>query len=364
MAPNGSRPAAGRSEHVTWQAVVQLVVDETLRAADMPGLLLAIERPGRDIEYLAAGADERGTPLGPESLFAVASITKPATALAVLRLAAEGRLALDAPLPVYLPETVLGEGATARALLCHTSGAPLEPPLGAAPYTADLSWAMLARACLATPAERQPWTRVDYSNVGYGLAATVVERVTGLPFNTALSELVLHPLGIEGYLGVGPPRPAVHLRGIIGEHAGTALEPFNSAFWRALALPWGGLVTTAAGALGLARAFSSSAGFLPPATAAEATSDQTRDLPGGIPGFFEWPHAPWGLGVELRGFKAPHWLPPGSNPDSFGHVGSSGCLVWCDPGSGLTWAVLGTRRLDAWSPLLPALNAAILAAAM
>jgi len=69
------------------------------------------------------------------------------------------------------------------------------------------------------------------------LLAIAVERVTGHPFARAIDELVLQPLGVEGYLGAEPPRPPARIGGDLGEHIGTDLEPFNSAFWRSLAFP-------------------------------------------------------------------------------------------------------------------------------
>jgi CubicO group peptidase (beta-lactamase class C family) len=77
--------------------------------------------------------------------------------------------------------------------------------------------------------------------LGSGLLAVIVERLTGQSFAQAAAELVLQPLRIEGYLGSEPPRRPAYLSIDYGEHAGTELEPNNSPFWRALALPWGGL---------------------------------------------------------------------------------------------------------------------------
>jgi CubicO group peptidase (beta-lactamase class C family) len=206
---------------------------------------------------------------------------------------------------------------------------------------------------------------VQYSNVGYGLLAAVVEQHTGSPFAAALQSLVLEPLGVEGYLGHEPPRPVAALTGLRGPHVGTPIEPFNSAFWRGLAFPWAGLVTTAAGALALAQAFAGfPAGFLSPATLHEATSNQTGELAGGFVAPLRWSPCPWGLGADLRGTKEPHWAGPAS-PESFGHSGASGTLAWCDPARGLAWAIIGTRPADnGW--LLrraPGLCAAILDAA-
>ncbi len=197
-------------------------------------------------------------------------------------------------------------GVTLRSLLCHISGLPDDVAPELAPYTNGLTWERLAQACLATSLVRPPHSHVTYSNVGYGLLALVVERRTGLPFATALTGLVLDPLEIEGYLGVEPPRPPVRVAGKLGEHAGTELEPFNSVFWRSLAMPWAGLVTTVGGALALVRAFAGEPhGFLPADLLQAATADQTRGLAGGFTGWLEWNPCPWGLGPELLGHKSP-----------------------------------------------------------
>jgi CubicO group peptidase (beta-lactamase class C family) len=346
-----------------WQETVRPVVEEMIRGQEVPGVVVAVARDGR-VEHLALGADWAGAPLVADSLFPIASITKLATALAVLRLAAAGALALDDPLARHLPDAAAAvEGVTPRTLLCHTSGLPDDLAPGAAPYAPGLDWPALARACLATPLVAPPQTGLNYSNLGPGLLAVVVERLTGKPFAAAVTDLVLAPLGIEAYLGVEPPRTPARIAGSYGEHAGTELEPFNSAFWRSLALPWGGMVSTADGALALAGAFGGvPAGFLPPALLADAIRDQTGGL-GGAMLVFPWSPAPWGLGVELRGAKNPHWTPATASPGSFGHAGSSGCLVWVDPKAGVAWAIHGTRTFDAWWSSLAAIGAVILTAA-
>jgi beta-lactamase class C len=218
-------------------------------------------------------------------------------------------------------------------------------------------------ACLLSPLEAPPETRVQYSNVGYGLLAVIVERHTGKDFPVALADLVLNPLGVEGYLGVEPPRPLAVVADTRGEHAGGELEPFNSTFWRSLALPWGGLVTTVDGALALVRAFGGAPqGFLSPELRDEAVRSHTGDLSGGFVAPLIWSPSPWGLGPEVRGRKAPHWVPSEGGSDSFGHSGASGALAWAAPTHSIAWAILGARTADnGW--LLrraPAIGAAIL----
>ena len=104
------------------------------------------------------------------------------------------------------------------------------------------------------------------------------------------------------------------------------------------------------------------AGFLPPDLVAEATRDQTGGLSGGLFVPLTWPRCPWGLSLELRGEKEPHWAPTAASPGSFGHGGASGCLAYFDPLPAVARAILGTRTFESWWPRWPTIGAAILAA--
>jgi beta-lactamase class C len=342
---------------------IQHAVEEVMRAARVPGMVVAMARGEQPASVLALGEDGRGRPLERYSLLPVASITKLATALAVLRLAEDGALTPDDQLSEHLPEALgAQQGVTIRALLSHTSGLPIDVAPKLAPYARGLDWPRLRAACLETPLEAPPGTRVQYGNVDYGLLAAVVERRTGREFADALRDLVLGPLAVEAYLGAEPTRAPAALSDVRGSHRGGELEPYNSAFWRSLALPWAGLVTTAEGALALVRAFQGApAVFLRPDTRAEATRDQTGGLAGGFVEPLYWSPCPWGLGPDLRGDKMPHWAPAEAGPDSFGHSGASGCLAWAAPAPGVAWAMLGTRTADSGWLLrrAPAIGAAI-----
>jgi beta-lactamase class C len=345
---------------------IRHAVEEVMRAARVPGMVLAVASGELPARVLAVGEDARGRPLARDSLLPVASVTKLAAALAVLRLADRGALTPDDQLSEHLPEALAAQhGVTIRALLCHTSGLPIDVAPKLAPYAPGLDWTGLRAACLETPLEALPGTRVQYGNVGYGLLAAVVERRTGQEFADALRDLVLGPLDVEGYLGAEPPRAPAALADVRGSHRGGELEPYNSRFWRSLALPWAGLVTTAAGALALVRAFRGyPPAFLRPETSAEATRSQTGALAGGLVEPLYWSPCPWGLGPDLRGDKTPHWAPAAAGPDSFGHSGASGCLAWAAPAPGVAWAMLGTRTADSGWLLrrAPAIGAAIVEA--
>ena len=78
-----------------------------------------------------------------------------------------------------------------------------------APWTPDLTWSVVSEAALRVAPELSPGTRLSYSDVDYVLLAMVVKRLTDQPFSAACRELVLDPLGMEGYFAEEPPRPPV-----------------------------------------------------------------------------------------------------------------------------------------------------------
>ena len=332
----------------TLEATLRPLAEQIIASAGVPGLAIAAARGNGEPERLIVGKDAAGRPLAEDTLFAIASITKLATGLVALRLVEAGVLELDAPLGRYVPDAVAAQtpGVSLRTLLSHTSGMPLRLE-EISTDGAELDWHGIVGAALRTPLEAPPLTRVQYSNPGYALIGIAIERVTGRAYRDVLAEQVLGPLGIEGYLGVEPPRVPADVADVRGPGASTPRQRFTTPAWRALGLPWAGLVTTLDGALALVRAFRGRpAGLLRPETLAEATRNQAGTLGGGqIPPLI-WPHCPWGLGPELRDRKRPHWAPEQASPDSFGHAGVSGTLAWADPEADVAWAILGTRTAD------------------
>jgi beta-lactamase class C len=324
-----------------------------------PGLAVVIERDDGATARRVAGTDATGRACTFDDLIGIASATKLATGLAVLRLVDRGDLELDAPVARWLPDArIAREKVTPRMLLAHTSGLPLEIASDAVSYAPGLDWRTIANACLDTPVQSAPGSRVQYSNVGYGLLAQIVERVEDAEFPEALQRLVIRPLGIEAYIGCVPPRETIMGVGIDSEHCGTELEPGHSPFWRRLGLPWAGLYTTLDGMLALLGVYAGRRPeLLSAAVAREATRNQTGTLPGGFNttdpflGFrtshsIAWPSCAWGLSVEVHGEKMPHWTPRSASAESFGQIGSSGCLAWRDPQRGVTWAFFGTHSTD------------------
>jgi len=138
-------------------------------------------------------------PVDPDTVFEIASITKTMTATVAARLAAEGRLDLDAPVRRYLPEfavadATVGETVTVRDLFTHTAGwfGEFLAPTG----RGDDAIAK-AVASMATLEQVAPVGTFSYNNVSLIVAGRVIEVVSGLAYRDAVRQLLFQPLGMD-----------------------------------------------------------------------------------------------------------------------------------------------------------------------
>ncbi len=134
----------------------------------------------------------------PKSIFRLASISKPFTAVAIMRLVEMGKVNLDTPIHKYLPQFPKKRWPiTLRQLLCHQAGirhyrgADLESTRHFPSVTAGLE--MFAK----DPLLFQPGTRTQYSSYGFNLAGAVIEAVTHRTYAEFVHDEVLTPAGIE-----------------------------------------------------------------------------------------------------------------------------------------------------------------------
>ncbi|MBP6976858.1 MAG: serine hydrolase [Bacteroidales bacterium] len=150
--------------------------------------------------------------LNPQTSFQLASVSKQFTAMAILILEAEGRLRLDDLLSKYIPELPY-KGVTIRHLLNHTSGVPNYL------WYIDNYWTSEDRLpnnedlvrILSEHGEQvnfKPGQKFSYSNTGYALLASVVERISGKSFGSFLTERVFIPLDMENASVHTPVVPA------------------------------------------------------------------------------------------------------------------------------------------------------------
>ena len=215
----------------------------------------------------------------------LASVSKPVTALAVLVAAEEGVLDID--------EAAGPPGSTVRHLLAHTSGLPFD---GGTPIA-------------------QPGRRRIYSNEGF--------RVLG-----------------DHLAGRAEMLFAEYVRAAVVEPLGLALEPSGH--------PGAGMHASLDDVLALGRELLAPR-LVADETHAEMVRVQFPGLDGVLPDYGRFSPLDWGLGVELKGAKSPHWSGLRTSPATYGHFGGSGTFLWVDPERELACAVLTDHGFGDWA---------------
>ncbi|MGH3586284.1 MAG: serine hydrolase domain-containing protein [Pseudonocardia sp.] len=228
----------------------------------------------------------RATAGDTDRVFALASVTKPLAAYAVLVAVEEGAVEWDTPAGP--------EGSTVRHLAAHTSGLSFSDGVVQAP----------------------PGTRRIYSNVGFEVLGATVAEAAGMPFAQYLDEAVLAPLGMaDTRLDGSPAADAVSTVADLARFAAELQAPT----------------------------------LLHPDTVDEATTVAFPGLDGILPGYGRQRPNDWGLGFEIRDGKSPHWTGAGSSPRTFGHFGQSGTFLWVDPDAGAACVALADRNFGPWA---------------
>jgi CubicO group peptidase (beta-lactamase class C family) len=290
------------------------MVDTWEERANVPAVAAAVVGPEGVREIRTAGAAQPG------SLFALASLTKPAVALAVLVAVEEGALELDEPAGTHLPAYAAGDRAavTARHLLSHASGLPESGPRRAPPLEVELV--------------HPPGTRRVYSNEGYAVLGELIAAATGIPHADYVRQAVFEPLGMDAFLGL-PDREAPRALEVLEPGMWRpGLQLFNSVEWRRRATAAGGAFATAEAYARIVQVLLAGGDpLIAPQTFAEMAQAQFPGIPGGIESFQTWEHADWGLGCDIRDAKEPHWLPAACSPGTLSHFGAAGTLMWADP---------------------------------
>jgi CubicO group peptidase (beta-lactamase class C family) len=242
--------------------------------------------PARTVAVGVIAGGEVEAKLGPSGHeFRWASVTKPATALAVLVAAEEGTLDLD--------EVAGPPGSTVRHLLAHASGLPFE-----------------GREPISPPGRRR-----IYSNAGFDVLAALLAERAEMPFEDYLRAAVLQPLGME-----------TELRGPAGSGLVGSLDDL-------LALGGELLEPT----------------LIARETLAEATTVQFPGLAGVIPELGRFDPNDWGLGLELKDAKPGHFSGTKTSPRTFGHWGGSGTFLWIDPEAAVACGCLTDLDFGDWA---------------
>ncbi len=203
--PGSDAPAANGAQADSDFAEIERFVQDEMAAQRIPGLALGIVEGDRVVYTRGFGtADESGTEVTPQTPFIIGSVSKSFTALAVMQLVAEGKIALDAPVRGYLPWfRVADEKASAeitvRHLLNHTSG--ISTKTGRSfQGNGDMSDTALEDAVreLESAALTAPvGEKHQYSTINYSVLGLIVQEVSGQSYESYVQEHILDPLQME-----------------------------------------------------------------------------------------------------------------------------------------------------------------------
>lgn len=237
------------------------------------------------------------------TVFNIASITKPMTALTVLSLAAEGKLCVQDPLSRFLPEAPADKGAiTLSQLMSHTSGLPRDVRRPQGPLDREAMLAPILTAELGAA----PGETFVYSNEGFRLLAAVIEVADGRSFREAVRARVFEPAGMgdSGFIQETPPGRQV-ARGYVAWGALGDYRTTQRLGWNEGA---GNIVSTLGDMARFAQALQSGR-IIPPALLVEAQSKQSPDA--GTTGYQGYG---WGWYVGALASGAPLIVHAGDNP--------------------------------------------------
>jgi CubicO group peptidase (beta-lactamase class C family) len=341
---------------------VSAAMDASIAANEIAGAVTLVTTKDKIVHLETTGLADIASkkPMSADTLFWIASMTKPITGVAVLMLQDEGKLNIADPVAKYLPEfaslkTPSGKPAnlTITQILTHTSG------LGEATGEQSGKTKTLADLIpffLAAPMQYEPGERWKYTQSAINTAGRIVEVISGKPFEVFLEERLFSPLGMKdtgfypeaeklarmatayrkdattGQLVVAPPRRGLGARDY---------PPLAN----------GGLYSTAGDYARFAQMLLNGGElngkrFLSAASLKLLNTPQTGDLP---TGFFQGAErgdfgANYGWGIGTCVLRTPHsGVAEVLSSGTYGHGGAWGTQAWIDPIKGLAYILMVQR---------------------
>jgi CubicO group peptidase (beta-lactamase class C family) len=190
-------------------SILQKAIDQ--RA--FPGAAVAVTHRGRRVALKALGRftyEPNSPPVTAAALFDLASLTKVvATTVMAMVLYERGLLDLDTPVTAIIPEFALKSekdlrrgNVTLRMLLAHSSGLPAYEKLFLKSGTRD----ELLQAAFSTPLAADPGTRAEYSDIGFIILGTALERLADEPLDRFCQREIFSPLGMANTTFNPPPK--------------------------------------------------------------------------------------------------------------------------------------------------------------
>ena len=196
--------AHGQDGSADSLAAARQLIRRLMSERNIPSVVVATAKGGRIVweEAFGVANRERGVAATTETMYSLASISKPITATGLMVLVQRGLVKLDAPANDYLGQAKLRafEGraseATVRRVANHTAGLPTHYQFFYAdePYRPPTMDEAIARYGILVSA---PGTRANYSNLGFGILDHIIGRASGVPYHEFMRREVFTPLGLH-----------------------------------------------------------------------------------------------------------------------------------------------------------------------
>ncbi len=324
------------------------ILEEETRSGRVLAASILVARHGIIVLHRGSGKlspDPASPPAKPDTVYLVASITKPITASALMLLVERGMVSLSDPVQKYLQEFQGPEREKIRVqdVLSHVSGLPDMLPENVELRRAQAPLSEFVKRAMITPLLFAPRTSFSYQSMGILLAAEIVERLTNTPLREFEAKEFFDPLGMnDTTLGLGGHAIAntAWCQGSPSYEANTDDQKrfgANSEYWRNMGHPWGGMHSTVGDLAIFLQMFLNGGVYkgqriLSAPTVKAMTADQNRGI-----------DAPWGLGWALKRSRVWNFFGDLCSEQTFGHVGATGTVAWADPDRDLLCVILTTR---------------------
>ena len=327
-------------------AEIPLKMQQFVEENKTAGAVTLVARNGRIASFEAVGYQdlEKGIPMQKQTIFRIASMTKPFVGAAIMMMVEEGKLSLDDPVDKFLPQFsdmwLINKQSeeemqlirpsrpiNIRDILSHTHG------LAGAPQNADVkSLREYTLVVSQLPLEFEPGSRWKYGGSGITAAARIVEVLSGMSYTNFLQEKIFTPLGMKNtYFSLPEEHSDLVAKNYIPDEK-EGLKAREKNFGLKYFRPDAGLFSTASdmaiwmqtildgGIYGEARILSEESVQL-------MTMTQTGDLETGFTQGMSF-------GLAFQVVKDPTGVTGMLSPGTFGHGGALGTQYWADPGSG------------------------------
>ena len=328
---------------------IRLRMQAFVDKGQVPGAVTLVIKKDRIVSFEAVGYRdlESKTPMTVDTIFDIRSMTKPVTAIGIMILMEEGKLALNDPVELYLPEFKNSafkdergtRPITIRQLLTHTAGLPLYklPVSDEMPVKRNQTLAEYVSFLAKQTPEYEPGTRHRYSSGGFAILGRIIEVVSGMAFDQFILERVFVPLGMKDSSFFYPFAKQNRVASIYRMQNGKLSRWDELMGYSRKAVysgPEFGMYSTANDLAALSQMMLNGGVYkgrriLSRLTVQLMTTNQTLSIASTMTGRQVVQGLSWGLfGDPLHDF-------PLTTRGSFGHNGAFGTIFWIDPEEGM-----------------------------